>query len=104
MLNASGETDLSKLSAADKDLILADIVAAGQVIDLTVNVSKLSNGQYSIVAKDASGSTVLTFNSNQVKQTGVDNSIIYVGFLMIILAAGSVVVLRKNTITTAALA
>ena len=93
---ASGVTDVTKLSAADKSAILADITSAGSAIGLTISVTTLANGQYSIVAKDQSGTIVASFTSNEVKQTGMDNSIIYVGALMMILAAGSVFVLKRN--------
>ena len=99
---AAGVTDITKLSAADKNAIIENIVAAGDAIDLTVSVTKQSNGQHLVVAKDASGNTVLNFTSNEVKQTGMDNTIIYVGMLMIVLAAGSVFVLRRTNLKTTA--
>jgi hypothetical protein len=102
IVNASGVTDLTKLSETDKNAVLAKIVDAGKAIDLTVNVTKQSNGQYLVVAKDASGNTVLNFSSNEVKQTGMDSTIIYVGMLMIILSAGSVFVLRRTNLKTTA--
>ena len=102
IVNASGVTDLTKLSEADKNAVLENIVQAGKAIDLTVNVTKQSNGQYLVVAKDAAGNTVLNLSSNEVKQTGMDNTIIYVGMLMIILSAGSVFVLRRTNLKTSA--
>ena len=102
IVNASGVTDLTKLSEADKNAVLENIVQAGKAIDLTVNVTKQSNGQYLVVAKDAAGNTVLNLSSNEVKQTGMDNTIIYVGMLMIILSAGSVFVLRRTNLKTTA--
>ncbi len=102
IVNASGVTDLTKLSETDKNALLAKIVEAGKAIDLTVNVTKESNGQYLVVAKDASGNTVFNFSSNEVKQTGMDSTIIYVGMLMIILSAGSVFVLRRTNLKTTA--
>ena len=102
IVNASGVTDLTKLSETDKNAVLAKIIEAGKAIDLTVNVTKQSNGQYLVVAKDASGNTVLNFSSNEVKQTGMDNRIIYVGMLMIILSAGSVFVVRRTNLKTTA--
>jgi hypothetical protein len=96
VIEASGITDLTKLSAADKDKILQNVVDAGNSIGLTINVTKQSNGQFSIVAVNAAGESVLNLTSNEVKQTGLDNTIIYVGGLMILLAAGSALVLRKK--------
>lgn len=95
---AAGVTDLTKLSVADKNKVLADVEQAGTAIGLTVDLTKQSNGQYAVVAKDASGAVVLNFTSSEVKQTGLDNTIIYVGVLMIILAAGSVFVVRRNSL------
>jgi hypothetical protein len=102
VVTASGVKDLSMLSGADKDAILADVVAAGNAIDLTVNVTKASNGQYLVVAKDASANTVVSFSSNEVKQTGVNTTLIFAGVLMMILAAGSVFVLRRTNLKTTA--
>jgi hypothetical protein len=102
ILETSGQTDITKLSDADKTAIIANIVAAGEAIDLTVNVTKESNGQYAVVAKNASGATVINFASNSVKQTGMNNTIIFVGMLMVIAAAGSVFVLRRNNLKATA--
>jgi LPXTG-motif cell wall-anchored protein len=98
ILEASGQTDITKLSDADKNAIVANIVAAGEAIDLTVTVTKASNGQYAIVATDASGTTVINFASNDVKQTGMNSTIIFAGMLLVMLAAGSVFVLRRNNL------
>jgi hypothetical protein len=94
----AGVKDLSKLSSADKDKVIAAVKEAGKAIDLVVNVQKQSNGQLEIVAKDATGKVVASFTSNEVKQTGFDSTIIYAGALMVLLAVGSVVVLRRNSV------
>jgi hypothetical protein len=96
VVKVSGVKDLTMLNDADKNAILADIVAAGNSIGLTVNVTKESNGQFLVVAKDASGNSVVNFSSNEVKQTGINNMLVFAGILMIILAAGSVFVLRRT--------
>lgn len=98
VLDEADTKDLADLSQADKTEIIGYITAAGNAIDLTVTVAKQSNGQYAIVAKDEAGNLVVNFASNEVKQTGMDNTIIYAGMLLIILAAGSVFVLRRNTL------
>ena len=85
----------SKLTQAQKDQVLATVVEAGKAVDLTVSVTKLSTGTFQIVAKDADGKTVASFTSNEVKQTGVNTTIMYVGALMIILAAGSVFAAKR---------
>ena len=102
ILEASGQTDITKLSEADKNAIVANIVAAGEAIDLTVTVTKASNGQYAIVATDASGAIVVNFASNDVKQTGMNSTIIFAGMLLVMLAAGSVFVLRRNNLKATA--
>jgi len=99
ILDAAGVKDVTSLSAADKTSILANVTAAGNAIGLEVNVVKQANGQFAITATDANGNTVVNFSSNEVKQTGLDNTLLYAGILMIILAAGSVFVLRKNSLT-----
>lgn len=98
VFKAAGVKDLTKLSVSDRSKVLSAITAAGQAIDLTITVTMQSNGQYALVAKDKAGNTVFRFTTNQVTQTGLDNTIIYVGALMIILAAGSVFVLRRNSL------
>jgi hypothetical protein len=94
----SGVKDLSKLSAADKNKVIEAAKESVKVIDLAVNVQKQSNGSIEIVAKDSSGKVVASFTSNEVKQTGFDSTTIYAGALMIILAAGSVFLLRRNSV------
>lgn len=102
VLDAAGTIDLSALSDADKNEVIGYITAAGNAIDLTVTVAKQSNGQYAVVAKDAAGNIVVNFTSNEVKQTGMDNTIIYVGMLLVIMAAGSAFVLRRNNLKATA--
>lgn len=102
IVEASGQTDITKLSADQKDQILANISAAGAAIGLDVSIDKLSNGQFSIIAKENDGTTVASFSSNAVKQTGMDTTLVYAGLLMIILAAGSVFVLRKYNLKATA--
>ena len=99
---ATGVNAITMLSAADKNEILSYITAAAKAIDLTITIAKQSNGQYLIVLKDMSGNIVASFSSSQVKQTGMDNSIIYVGMLIVVLAAGSVFVLRRNNLKATA--
>jgi hypothetical protein len=96
LLKASGKKDISLLSADDKSKIISYVTAAGDAIDLTISITKQSNGEFLIVTKDKDSKTVATFTSNEIKQTGLDNTIIFTGALMIILAAGSVFVLRKT--------
>jgi len=96
VMKDAGTTDASKLTQAQKDKVLASVTEAGKAIGLTVTVTKQSTGKFEIVAKDASGKVVASFTSNEVKQTGVNTTVIYVGALMMVLAAGSVVAIRRN--------
>lgn len=98
ILTTAGVTDVTKLSTADKNKVIADITAAGTAVNLTVNATKQSDGKYAIIAKDTTGNTVVNFTAAEVKQTGVNTTVIYAGALMIILAAGSVFVLRRNSV------
>jgi hypothetical protein len=94
----SGVKDLSKLSNADKRKIIEAVKESGKAIDLAISVQKQSNGSIEVVAKDEAGKVVASFTSNEVKQTGFDSTVTYAGALMIILAAGSVFVLRRNSV------
>lgn len=92
----AGVKDLSLLSTADKNRIIAAVITAGKAIGLTITVTKQSDGRFLIVAKDLDGNVVVSFTSNEVTQTGFNSTIIYVGALMLLLAAGSVFVLRRK--------
>ena len=93
----AGTKDASKLTSEQKNEVLAAVKKAGESVGLTVSVTKQSNGQFEIVAKDASGKIVASFTSKEVKQTGINTTIIYAGALMMILAAGSVLVVRRKS-------
>lgn len=95
IMSAANVTDVSKLSAADKQSVINAITSAGQAIDLNISVAKQSDGTYAISAKDKNGVEVLSFTSNEVKQTGVDNTLIAIGSVLVLLSAGSVLVIKK---------
>lgn len=101
VVKAAGTTDLTKLSDAQKAQVLAAVSEAGKDLGLTVNVTKASNGAYVIAAKDATGKEVVNFTGNQVKQTGVDNTILALGAFMLVAAAGSVFVVKRVSKTEA---
>jgi hypothetical protein len=99
VLDNSKVKDVTKLSTADTNKILAAVKEAGKAVGLTINVSKQSNGKLEVVAKDKTGKAVVAFASNQVKQTGFNDAVIYAGAFLIVLAAGSVYVLRKSSVS-----
>lgn len=89
VLKTAGVTDITKLSAAQKQQVIADATSAGSAIGLTVTTAKQSNGTYAVVAKDASGNTVANFTSNDVKQTGSNDIALALGAVLLVAAAGS---------------
>jgi hypothetical protein len=95
---AAGITDITKLSTADKDKLMANVTTAGKAIELNISFAKQSDGKYALAATDKNGKSVINFSAKEVKQTGADNTIIYLGALMIVLAAGSVFVLKRNNL------
>jgi len=96
VMKDAGTTDASKLTQAQKQQVITSVTEAGKAVGLTVTVTKQSTGKFEVVAKDAAGKVVASFTSNEVKQTGVNTTVIYVGALMMVLAAGSVVAIRRN--------
>lgn len=96
VMSAAGTTDVTKLSDADKQAVLNDINSAASSVGLTATISKSSNGTNTIVMKDATGNVVANFGSNEVKQTGVDNTVLAIGLFLLAAAAGSAVVVRKK--------
>ena len=101
VLKAAGTTDLTKLSAAQKATVLAAVTEAGKDLGLTVSIDKTSAGAYEITAADSTGKEVINFTGNQVKQTGVDNTILALGAFMLVAAAGSVFVVKRVSRTEA---
>ena len=95
ILENANVSDLSKLTDAQKDQIMAAITAAGQAVDLSISVSKQSNGTFAVTAKDSSGNVVGTLGSNQVKQTGANQMILVFGTGLLAAAAGSAFAIKK---------
>lgn len=98
IMKASGTKDASKLSQANQDAILQAAKDAGSAIGLTMTITKKSDGKVYITAKDAAGKVVANFTSNDVKQTGVNNSIIYAGIFLVAAAVFSTVFIKKKVI------
>jgi hypothetical protein len=101
VLKAAGTTDLTKLSAAQKATVLAAVTEAGKDLGLTVNIGKASTGAYAITATNAAGAKVIDFSGAEVKQTGVDNTILALGAFLLVAAAGSVFAVKKVSRTEA---
>jgi hypothetical protein len=98
IMAAAGTKDINKLSYSQQEAVANCVYAAGDALGMDITISKLSNGSIKVTAKDAEGKTVLDFTSSSVKQTGVNNSIIFAGVLLLVLSAGSLVVLRKRAL------
>lgn len=97
VMKAVNVTDATKLTDSQLQTVLTAVKDAGTAINLNITVAKESNGSVSIVAKDTAGNTVVTFSTTDVKQTGANNTIFIAGILFIVLAAGSVIAVRKVT-------
>ena len=99
IMEAAGTKNYEKLSSSDKAAIVKTINAAADAFGLTVSVQELANENYHYVVKDSSGKIVADFTSSSVKQTGINTSLIFGGMILLVLAAGSFVVLKKRALT-----
>lgn len=95
---AAGTKNYENLSSADKKAIINAINAAADAAGLEVTVDEQASEHYHFVVRDSSGNIVSDFTSSSVKQTGLDNSIIFGGMLLLVLSAGSFIVLRKRAL------
>lgn len=95
VMTTANVTDLSKLSQADKNTVIAAITAAGKDIDLNVAITKQADGNFAVAVTDKNGKAVDSFTSNQVKQTGSDNTLMVLGLGLIVLSAGSLFVVKR---------
>jgi len=96
---AAGTKDYEKLSSSDKAAITKAIYAAANAVGLDVTVQEMASEHYHFVVKDSSGKIVADFTSSSVKQTGINTSLIFGGMILLVLAAGSFVVLKKRALT-----
>ena len=88
---ANGETKLSKLSSDQRSAIIAEIIAAAKLLDLTASYTNQV-----ITVKDGSENTVFTVSSdNAIKQTGYDYSIILRGLIIVTLAGVAAIATKK---------
>ncbi len=88
--------DLTELSDAEKQQVLAAVMDAGEAINLEVQVKKNSDGTYTISAVDESGDEVAVFTSDEVKRTGGDYTLLFMGAGLLLLAIGSTFVIKKK--------
>lgn len=93
VVNARGANSVNQLTQADKQAILAELVAAAAILDMTVTVTSKE-----VVLSDAHGTVVARFpiNGNDVKQTGANNLYLAGGISLLVAAAGAAVVAKKR--------
>ena len=83
---------LSELTQDEKVSVLADFVAAGVVMDLTVSADVDGNIE---ITNDAGQVVFSVNNANIIKQTGLNYNMTYLGLALIMVAAISAIGLRK---------
>lgn len=93
-----GTSDLSKLSESGKKDALTAIQAAAKAVNLTANINKTATGDYTISMVDANGNVVLNISSTEasMKKTGTDSYLFMLGTVMIVVASGSLFIVRKS--------
>lgn len=98
IMEAAGTKNYEELSSSDKNAIIKAINTAADAIGLEISVQEQANERYHYVVKDSSGKIVADFTSSSVKQTGLNNSFVFGGMLLLVLSAGSFIVLRKRAL------
>lgn len=96
IMKAAGTKDASKLSEADVQKVMTAVKEAGKAMDLEINVKKNDNGSVAIVAKDSKGELVADFSTAEVKQTGVNNTLLVFGAGLFMMSVAGFVVARKK--------
>ena len=100
IMEKAGTKDLTKLSNADKQQILAIVVDAGAANGITISIKKGSNGTYTISGADSTGKEVINFSSKEVKQTGSNDILLLLGAVFMIAAAGSIFAIKRYVSAT----
>ncbi len=95
IMKNAGVTDLSKLSSADTQKILAVVTEAGAVLDIAISVKKSADGTYTIIGMDSTGQEVVNFSSKVVKQTGSNDLLLLFGIILLAAAGGSTLLVKK---------
>jgi ABC-type transport system substrate-binding protein len=96
VMDEAGTKDVTKLSSENKQEILAIVADAGEAVGVTVSIKKSSNGTYTVIGTDASGKEVANFTAKEVKQTGIDYTVLLLGAALILAAIGSTVVVKRQ--------
>ncbi len=86
------KTQLSELTLAQKQSILADFTAAGLVMGLTVSADVDGNIE---VTNDAGQVVFSVANANIIKQTGLNYNMTYLGLALIMIAGIAAIGVRK---------
>lgn len=100
IMEKSGTKDITKLTVEDKKQILELVADAGEAIGISVSVKKNSDGTYTVAGTDSTGNEVVNFTTNEVKQTGINYMVLLAGIAVIIAAAGSYFLIKKNVVST----
>jgi hypothetical protein len=95
IMDKAGTKDVTKLSTEDKQEILALVSKAGDAVGVKVSVKKNSNGTYSVIGTDAAGNEVANFTAREVKQTGIDYTVMLLGVALILAAIGSSFAIKR---------
>ena len=93
---AGGTKNVKELSQSQQDAIVKAIQAAGDAIGLDITIT--SNGTVHVIATDSKGNVVVDFASTQVKQTGLDNTLLFAGIGLVIMSAGAFIFIRKRAL------
>lgn len=88
---AAGQKDYSKLTGVQKSGIAAEIAHAASLLGLSSTYD--STKGVSIV--DGTGKVLISVTSENVKKTGADYTLVFVGLAVLAAAAVSAVVIRK---------
>lgn len=88
--------DVSKLGKEDVEEVMKAVKTAGDSIGLNIDVKKNAGGSVSFVAKDKEGQVVADFTTTEVKQTGVNNTVLALGGFVLLLSVGSFFVIRRK--------
>jgi len=86
------KTKLSELTLEQKKSILADFVAAGVVMGLTVSADVNGNIE---ITNDAGQVVFSVNNANIIKQTGLNYNMTYIGLSLLLISAIAAVGVRK---------
>ena len=101
---ADGKTRASELTSTQRGEIFQELVKAGQVLNLTVTYEGATNYEKGTVyVRDQQNNVVFMVTAADViKHTGFDYSIVLAGAGVLVLAAGSALLIRRRQMSVAA--